>query len=491
MLRSVVLTTGVESVEVRMNADLPALDGVAYHTVDPDAGSTTVYTVPVGSDERYLDFRFTAISSEVEREQNWPSKYAVYHADGDFYRMDLENLSGVKAYDTDDESFYKEFYVPLFVETQYVNGKAYTKEYTLHVIRTVGDNSLRAIDILPLDTTLEQLYDNNEDATKVDGSARDGILLNGDSKGGTVKVMDNYTDDDGITVYRAYIDRSIDQFDVTVKASYMTSILALAENAAAVIKDSDTWYQRIQVNMTDEKTRINIAVRAGEGVANDDAQYALEIFRVDDDASLKLVASDHNNGTLVVHNEVTEKDENNIYHLYLSTSEVDAADNRLVIRDLDLTAVANKLAAQVDLASVQYPAVTAGGKGEAKITLPTVKDLDEVTVRVTPSIALTGSTVVATEYKVVFHLVNLELSVIKVNNDDKIKLTAMAGTGNQTIYTTTVDPNTASLDEVLLQVADIANADMTVTVVPGTITLPGTTSNVKTYTGKEDRKSVV
>ena len=79
----------------------------------------------------------------------------------------------------------------------------------------------------------------------------------------------------------------------------------------------------------------------------------------------------------------------------------------------------------------------------------------------------------------------MELSVIKVNNDDKIKLTAMAGTGNQTIYTTTVDPNTASLDEVLLQVADIANADMTVTVVPGTITLPGTTSNVKTYTGKD------
>ena len=86
VLRSVDLTTGLESVEVRMNADLTALDGVAYHTVDPDAGSTTVYTVPVGSDERYLDFRFTAISSEVEREQNWPSKYAVYHADGDFYR---------------------------------------------------------------------------------------------------------------------------------------------------------------------------------------------------------------------------------------------------------------------------------------------------------------------------------------------------------------------------------------------------------------------
>ena len=124
VLRNEDLATGLSSVEVRMNASDSALDGIAYHPVNPDAGSTTVYTVPVGSDERYLDFRFATISSEVEREQNWPAKYAQYHADGDFYRMDLEKLSDVKDHDAADESFYKEFYVPLFVETQYVDGKA-------------------------------------------------------------------------------------------------------------------------------------------------------------------------------------------------------------------------------------------------------------------------------------------------------------------------------------------------------------------------------
>ena len=377
LLRPNGLAADLAAMEIRADEDLSVLSGKDYIALTPVSGSNTVYEASVGINERYLDFRFHAVNNGNNHSQGWPT---VTTADGisvtalgnGEYRLDLENLSRVnEVHHT--ESHYKELYVPMFVETQYEDGKAYVMEYTLHIIRMAGDNSLRAIGLAPPNTLDEQLFDNDETAVKHNGQPKDGTL----NLDGTTH-MEYERAEDGTVTYKAYVDSTVTQLTVEAKATYVTALLSMGVGSAPAITESDVWYKAIPVTLDGEMTRVEIKVRAEMDVSlfDDDAVYYLEIYRVDDNADLKEVTSVHKDTQGVEIPNTAEKSTTDVdrYDLYISTSEFDA--DGLFVRDLALTATANRTLALVDMNGTDRntsTAITANGTGEATLVLPLVR----------------------------------------------------------------------------------------------------------------------
>ena len=450
-------------------------------------GSQTVYSVNVGINERYLDFRFSTIGTDNELNQGWPTVATLNTAspnavtklgDGE-YRLDLEELSLINQnYGT--ESHYKELYVPIFVETQYNNGKAYTMEYTLHIIRLGGDNSLRAIGLQPTDPTKEQLYDNDETAVKLNGLPKDGTL-NEDVAGFAKMDMEMEND---IPVYKAYVDSTVTTLTVEAKATYITAMLSMGVGTAPAITESDIWHKTISVNLTNEVTRIQILVRAEEEQIDNDAVYYLDIYKVDDNAELEEVTSTHTDPKDTTNTLIPNKAEQNtvdkrVYDLYISTNEKDASG--LLVSKLNLTAKAVKDAAQVDMVSQVNTAITAQGTGSATLELDNVRDGDKVKVTVTSSNAkITTPTV--NDYTVIIHLVNLELELVQITSASGSKdITGSKSVqGNDIYYHDVVDPSTFNID-LFLRVADTQNAKITSVTTASAINLPAITTPGATY----------
>ena len=288
ILRPVDLAVGLKSLEVRSGVDAAATNAASYKELAPDTGSTTAYTTSVDISERYLDFRFTPVSSQNVTNQGWPkvtlkngstSVTALRPIGGNTgeYRLDLEALSLINE-TQGEQANYKDLYVPVLVEFQYTtNGsdltKAYVKEYTLHIVRNAGDSTLRAIGLVPTAKDKEQLWDNDTTSKKFNGGSVDGTL---DLDVPTFKKMDQRTENN-VTTYMAYVDESVNSVTVNLTATYFTAQVSagVGVGSAPAIAPTDIWQKTLMVTLTDEITVVEILVRSEESVTDRDATYYL------------------------------------------------------------------------------------------------------------------------------------------------------------------------------------------------------------------------
>ena len=478
-----------------MNAPIPLKP-------DSNFSSGKVFTAKIPEDEKFVEFWFDAISENNALGQNWPvitssgGTNITKLGDG-HYMMDLEHLSKVndrKPSSGDVDSAYKDVYVQLYVKTPYTDGSntstAYVEEYTLHIIRSNSDNTLRLIEMVPsLSSAADiaantQLYDNVKPTTTPVDPWKGYLDAAKRPNGSTDPVMTSVTEN-GSTVYQMYVDSSINKTAITIQATYESSQVSVGVDTAPAITPSSTYVQTIPVVLTQEKTRLQIIVRAADNLANNDVVYYLDIYRTDSDATLKEVFTTHDvSGNPFKTMAIQDTNDTSRYDVYISTDQTS-------LTNVDLTAIANKLAAQVTLTSGTGTGVitSAAAMGQNTIKLPKIDNdannpYNIVNVRVTAS-----NQVNYTDYTVHIHLVNLELDIVEVSNvnlkvdppayDAKENITGgfyvenIGGTDSK-VYYAIVNTNRNAID-LKLSVMDQVNAYMGVSAANGPAVAPVST----------------
>ncbi|MCM1296690.1 MAG: hypothetical protein NC311_14225, partial [Muribaculaceae bacterium] len=444
----------------------------AQQAYDPAGNAFTYYEASIGADDKWLEIEVAAMDPSTKitlgynfgtntgdakgiLDQNYNADLrAVYYsninggvansvvaADGKgHFAINLEKLTHLSrtmpgnVVNEFTSATFKDVYIDIIVTT--VDNVSRT--YTLHVTRVNDDDSLRLIKVNPEDPQeAAKLYDN------LGSTADEGWL----GKLDVIKTVDELTGED---LYRVLIGEVNDKFDLTLRATDDAAQLTVSEpgESAKDPGDGDSSIVSVRsIPMEGEMLRFEIKVKAEDAAAGDYKVSYLQVYRTSDDATLKdaQLTFDFQDWTydkdagsaqkgqtepMTVHGVLEEDNDLNPYGTdglyrftlsvkrdpFLSDMDLDDILASLDVKDAIVTAIANKLAAQVEFVDNANHAVSLTGQAWGKNAMDhqTVQTGSTYTVKVTPS---SGNLSKVKYYTFEFAVVDLELDTLKVDGE--------------------------------------------------------------------------